>query len=133
MREINKASVNNVVLTLTEKVTITAPYYFLFEITNDLAKSISYCISNDTSAYTERYNEFSITETSTPIALNGEVSLSLSGFYKYKIYAQNSSTNLDPSLSDELVEQGKLFVNNEANTDEKYGATKYDSNEVYPD
>lgn len=94
------------VVTLEEKRTITNAYY-LFKFAHDQSSSISYCIPTDTSAYPERYNKFTITDTSNPTALSGQVNLN-AGFYKYYIYEQSSSTNLDPTGLT-LVEQGKAL------------------------
>jgi hypothetical protein len=58
----------------------------------------------DTSTFKERYNEFLFDEGVTD-AKTLEV-----GEHEYKIYAQISSNNLNPSLADELVETGLLKV-----------------------
>jgi len=44
--------------------------------------------------------------------LEGEVKLELTGFYKYRIFEQLSTTNLDPTLSDNTtpIEIGKVKV-----------------------
>lgn len=115
---INKASANTIVVTVTEKVTLTAPYYFLFVFTNDLSKEDKVCISANTSTATERYDKFVITEQSaTPNNLIGQITLTNTGFWKYKIYAQSSSTNIDPDDADELVEVGKCRVEGTQTTD----------------
>ena len=89
-------------LTLTEKTTISNPTY-LFSITQRQTNTTTNFIVSDVSAYTDRYNKFSVTEGSTFEVYSGE--------FLYKVYAQTSPTNLDPSLSDELVEEGILKVN----------------------
>jgi hypothetical protein len=61
-------------------------------------------ILTDTSTFKERYNEFLFDEGVTD-AKTLEV-----GEHEYKIYAQISSNNLNPSLADELVETGLLKV-----------------------
>lgn len=103
---ITKNSANTVVVTLEEKRTITSAYY-LFKFAHDQSSSISYCIPTDTSAYTERYNKFTITDQANPAPLSGQVNLN-TGFYHYYIYEQASSTNLDPTGLT-LVEQGKAL------------------------
>lgn len=95
---------NNFVLTLTEKVTLSSPK-FLFKFRNILENKSYYVIIADTSTYTRRYNEFSLTE-GTADALNGKVVLGVAGQYEYFVYEQTSTTNLDPTLSTGLVEQG---------------------------
>lgn len=88
-------------LTLTEKVTISNPY-FLFVFTNRTTSVETAIILTDVSTHTERYNQFDVTEGSTFTLDAGE--------YEYQVYAQTSSTNTDPSLSNELVESGVLKV-----------------------
>ena len=89
-------------LTLTEKTTIANPTY-LFSITHRLTNTTTNFILTDVSAYTERYNKFSVIEGTTFDVDSGE--------FLYRVYAQSSPTNLDPSLADELVEEGILKVN----------------------
>jgi hypothetical protein len=101
MLQIDKGETKNWFLTLTEKVTIS-PVYFLFSFTHRLTNTTTNVILTDISAYTERYNKFSVDESSLDI---------YSGEYMYRVYAQTSSSNTDPDLADELVEQGILKVN----------------------
>jgi hypothetical protein len=101
MLQINKAESKSWYLTLSEKTTIANPKY-LFSLTHRLTNTAYNFILTDTSAYVERYNEFAITEGTTVTLDAGE--------YQYEIYAQTSSTNLDPTLADELVEQGIVKV-----------------------
>lgn len=88
-------------LTLTEKVTISNPY-FLFVFTNRTTSVETAIILTDVSTHTERYNQFDVTEGTTFSLDAGE--------YEYQVYAQTSSTNTDPSLANELVESGVLKV-----------------------
>lgn len=114
---INKNTENAVVLTLSEKTTLD-PVYYLFEVINDTTNDVKCFLCTDISANKLRYNEFIITENVNEDLLNGTVSLFLSGYYKYSIYEQSSSTNLDPTLATNLVEVGKLrVVANETNID----------------
>ncbi len=88
---------NVVVLTLSEKVTIATPNY-LFEFINNQTQQKYYCISADTSLYTERYNKFTIVvKTTTPSPLIGEIQIPLGDEYTYNVYEQVSSTNLVPT------------------------------------
>jgi len=104
---LKKGTVNqNIALTLTEKTTISNPTY-LFEFESDQTKLKYYVISTDTSVAKQRINIFSI-EEGIDNPTNGQLILGPVGFYQYKIYAQTSTTNLDPDLSDEMVEQGKM-------------------------
>jgi hypothetical protein len=101
MLQINKAESKSWYLTLSEKTTIANPKY-LFSLTHRLTNTAYNFILTDTSAYVERYNKFPITEGTTVTLDAGE--------YQYEIYAQTSSTNLDPTLANELVEQGIVKV-----------------------
>lgn len=105
MLVIEKAESKNWYLTLTEKVTISNPY-FLFSFTHLLTDQVVNVILTDISTHKERYNQFAVVEGTTFTLLTGE--------YQYKVYAQTSSSNLDPDLSDELVEQGLLKCQLEA-------------------
>lgn len=87
-------------LTLTEKVTISNPY-FLFSVTHRQTMRVYNFILTDVSTFKDRYNKFSIDETDYNF---------YEGEYMYEVYAQTSSTNLDPSLANELVEEGILKV-----------------------
>jgi hypothetical protein len=88
---------NVVVLTLSEKITISSPN-FLFEFINNQTQIKYYCISADLSLYPERYNKFNIVvKTTTPSPLVGEIQIPLGDEYTYNVYEQVSSTNLNPS------------------------------------
>lgn len=101
MLQIDKAESKDWILTLTEKVTIS-PVYFLFSFTHRLSNSTTNVLLTDTSAYTDRYNKFAVTEGTTFTLDAGE--------YMYKVYAQTSPSNTNPDNADELVEQGILKV-----------------------
>jgi len=88
---------NVVVLTLSEKITISSPN-FLFEFINNQTQIKYYCISADLSLYPERYNKFNIiVKTTTPSPLVGEINIPLGDEYTYNVYEQVSSTNLVPT------------------------------------
>lgn len=100
---------NNIILTLTEKSTITNPVY-LFRFESDQTKQSYYCISTDLATDSEkvRFNKFSITEgVSNPT--NGSLILGLQGRYHFYIYEQVSTTNLDPTGLD-IVERGIMTL-----------------------
>jgi hypothetical protein len=106
---ITQATSNIVILTLTEKVTLSSPK-FLFVFKNDVTNVSYYFIAADTSSYTYRYNKFSITEMADGNPLIGQIQLSEEGFYGYTVYEQESSSNLDPALATGIVEVGKVLV-----------------------
>jgi hypothetical protein len=101
MLHINKAESKNWYLTLTEKTTISNPYY-LFSLKHRLTAVEYNFLLTDTSSYKERYNKFEITEGATVTLDAGE--------YLYRIYAQTSSVNTNPELANELVEEGIVKV-----------------------
>lgn len=106
---INKNTTNTVILTLSEKTTLTNAVY-LFEVINDMSNEVKCFIADDISTNKLRYNEFEFIENVTEDLLNGTFSLELSGFYKYNVYEQISTTNLDPLLALNLIDKGKLNV-----------------------
>lgn len=112
---INKNTTNKVILTLSEKTTLTNAKY-LFEVTNDMSNSVKCFIAADISTNKLRYNEFDFIENVTEDLLNGTFSLELSGFYKYNVYEQTSSTNLNPLLALNLIDKGKLNVVSQMST-----------------
>lgn len=95
-------------LTLTEKVTLSTPK-FLFKFRNITEKVSYYTIIADTSSFTRRYNRFSFTE-GTDDAVNGSLTLGAGGQYEYFVYEQASSSNLDPTLTGDLVEKGFMSL-----------------------
>jgi hypothetical protein len=105
---INKNSSNEVVLTLSERTSITSPTY-LFEFINDSTKQTKVFISQDLSINKERNNLFNIIETATEVPLTGRVSLTI-GDWKYNIYQQASTTNLVVANASGLVENGRVEV-----------------------
>ena len=106
---INKNTTNTVILTLSEKTTLTNAVY-LFEVINDMSNEVKCFIAADISTNKLRYNEFEFIENVTEDLLNGTFSLTLSGFYKYNVYEQASTTNLNPLLALNLIDKGKLNV-----------------------
>jgi len=103
---LNKDSVNQFDLTLTEKTTVSNVVY-LFEFKSDQTKERFFCIIEDTSLHPARYNAFTFTE-GNDVPLDGELVLGETGFYHYTVYEQTSTTNLDPDNTDGIVELGKM-------------------------
>ncbi len=109
MINISQDSSNTVVVTLTERGTAT---YYLFEFKSDTTEEVVYAIAQDLSLYPARYNRFTLAEVgnATPNPLNAEIKLSNEGQWRYYVYANSSSSNLDPAgLS--MLEQGIVKVN----------------------
>lgn len=107
---INKNANNTLILTLTEKVTISNPT-FLFRFTSDVTRETVVFIASNLSNYTDRYDEFLITETSGVTNFSsGVINLSPTGFWKYEVFEQASTTNLNPAQTGSLLETGKIKV-----------------------
>lgn len=103
MLHLTKGQTDNIVVTLTEKATLTNPnWLFIFEsrLTNE---TISFVIlgSADLSAYKERFNSFNL-------VVNTYFANKTSGEYTYSIYEQASSSNTNPALATGLVEVGQM-------------------------
>jgi len=113
---ITRATTNTVYATCTEKSVLTSPSY-IFKFHSDTRKEYRYCSATDTSTYPERYQQFSIVETTTPTALSNQVKLDISRSWKYYIYeltAAQLAAVTDFATVDydslTLVEQGKVKV-----------------------
>lgn len=109
---IEKATTNVVLLTLSERTTITNAYY-LFTFTNSTTNEVKSFIGLEDSINPFRANEFSIEENSTEDLVNSVVSLD-EGFWTYSIREQASSTNLIVASSGDVVEIGKVYVYEDA-------------------
>jgi hypothetical protein len=113
MININKNSQNVVVLTLTEKTTLTNPNY-LFSFENGNTREVTNFISTDLSQFKSRYNEFLISETGTTFVNLTASTINIKpGMYSYTIYQQTSPTNLNVSAATSVVEVGKVIVSGE--------------------
>ncbi|CAB4178117.1 hypothetical protein UFOVP1015_39 [uncultured Caudovirales phage] len=112
---------NNVVVTLTEKQTFTPLQYLFIFKSGNLGKQYG-CAADNISTFTGRYNEFIITQSSTPDLLNGVITLGEGGYYSYTIYGidevldlteltaaiQMSQSELETAYTVELLETGKM-------------------------
>ena len=111
MIKLDKETINRVIVTATENVTITAPVYFLFEFISDSTKFAKVFTAADISTNTCRYNEFLIeVTTGTEDLLTGVIDLKTNGYYTYNIYQMASETNLDIALTSGVVETGKVYL-----------------------
>ena len=110
MQIINKGQNNFLIFTLSEKVTLTNPYY-LFSFKHQVLMSSVNFIATDVSGFPTRFNKFLITETTGSVNLtSGVVSLPETGFYEYAIYEQTSSSNLNLANVTGLLEIGMVKV-----------------------
>jgi hypothetical protein len=102
MLKILKDSTSILIVTVTELTTVS-PVYYLFEFEHEQSFLKYYCILDNISLATERYDEFELVD-------GVDLNFDYDGYYTYRIYQQISSTNLDPLLSDGLVEEGRAHV-----------------------
>ena len=108
---------DNIIVTLNEKKTISAPYY-LFVYENVTTKEqVKFIINStaDLSLYPERYNDFVI---NTSVKFIGATI----GQWNYNIYEQDSSTNTNSTGLLE-VESGKMILTTDLFNYEGYEAT----------
>lgn len=125
---INRNTVNEVPLTLTEKVTIPDPFFvFSFQhlATLNEYQPLIYFTAPDISDYCNRYNLFEITEDDTGSTTGGNnIPLYLKpGQYEYKAY-QSETGSLDPLTFGGLLEEGKMIVGDMTEPDQDTGVTE---------
>lgn len=124
---------------MAEKSTLPNPIY-LFKFINQTSNVAYWFISEDTSLFKQRYNQFQLLETVdiNPIdTLNGIIELGFEGRYDYEIY-QTTLNNLDGldsaedaiSFIDKTVEVGIVDVVFAAEEYAKY-EVQSDTNIVY--
>lgn len=110
---ITRGTNNTLIMTLTEKSTLTNPYY-LMKMVNDLTYEVKrFVLAADLSSYTYRYNKFTLTEVNiagAELLTSGTVMLKPAGFWTYTVYEQTSSTSLVVENATTLVETGKAKV-----------------------
>lgn len=111
---IDRNEVNEVPLTLTEKVTIPNPFFvFSFQhlATLDEYQPLIYFTAPDLSDYCNRFNLFEITESDSGSKVGGNnIPLYLKpGQYEYKAY-ESVTGSLDPETFGNLLEEGKMIV-----------------------
>lgn len=111
---IKRNEINEVCLTLTEKVTIPSPFFILsFQhyATLDQEQTLIYFTTPDISNYICRYNLLKLTESDSGSTTGGnDVPLYLKpGQYEYRVY-QSTTDSLDPNTFGSLLEVGKMVV-----------------------
>jgi hypothetical protein len=102
MLRIERNQASTLIVTVSELTTIANPNY-LFQFIEEQSGDEVYCILTNISTGIPRYDEFIVTD-------GVDVTFPYNGFYTYKIYQQTSSVNLDPDLSQGLVEEGRAHV-----------------------
>ena len=123
MITIIQAQVNKIVFTLTEKVTITNPFFLLELLCDETNIKYFVVLGVDSSNDKGRYNAFLLTEKSSPNPLLSEIELKQRGFYHYIVYQQATDT-LTPT--GDILEVGKAFVKYTTPSDNYYnGRTEF--------
>ena len=119
---LRKGHTDQVIVTLTEKQTLTAPNYlfhFKQRTSNDV---VAFVLLNaaDLSTHKDRYNKFSI---------NGVTYFAskLAGEWEYKIYEQTSTTNVDPEDAGALLETGIMRLS----ATDNFAFTEYGTNNTF--
>jgi hypothetical protein len=117
-----KGQTSDVIITLTEKQTLTAPnylFYFINRTSNDIVAFVK-LNNTDTSAYKDRFNKFSINATTF-------FTNKLSGEWTYYIYEQASTSNVNPDLATSLLETGILRLSDSTT----FEFTEYETNNTF--
>ena len=97
---------NSLVVTVSQNATISNPEW-LFSFTHIFSKQQVRFIPVDVSSHKSRYDEFEVVE-GTGV---GEIRFPYEGLYTYAIYQQPlGSGNLNPALSDGVIENGQAIV-----------------------
>jgi hypothetical protein len=98
---LTKGATSQIILTLKEKQTLSAPNYLFVFTHRGSNVEVKFVLLNnqDTSAYKDRFNQFSlVTNTYFENYQDGE--------WDYIIYEQTSTSNLNPALATGVVEKG---------------------------
>ena len=107
------------VLTLTEKVTLTTPYYkfvFTHVLTGEEVSFVK-SVLDDESGYQSRYNQFTI----DPSVVFADKPV---GEWHYKVYEQEEADSEDTTS---LLEEGKMIMDRA----EEFSMTQYDSDTTF--
>lgn len=110
MIHFTKSTDSGIILTLTEKQTLTSPNYLFWFKSRGTNQEVKFVVLNaaDLSPHKDRYNEFSI-------PVNTHFGSSPEGDWEYKIYEQTSTTNLNPALAVGLLETGIMRLSDLGN------------------
>ena len=126
-----KNSTNNIVVTVSQDTNTNYSYY-LFVFTSLMNTATVSCTAQDTSTAHERYNLFSIEETSGAVSTSGQVFFTYAGDYYYEIYGKWENDLTVPNAT-ALLESGYARVEGTPYTynspDIDYTNKAYDPNE----
>lgn len=103
--KIIKNQANTLILTLSELANPSIPSNWLFVFTRDQNNTIYGALQlADISSFTDRYNEFTLTE-----GVNDDIEFPNVGDYQYECYQMPNDTSVNP-LDGTIVEVGKVRV-----------------------
>ena len=138
MIQLTRGTTNDIYLNLADVRTNSTGYFYLFALTNEMTQSTAYVISIKVST-NDRYDKLQIIENNTEVynEFNGfdTVKLFPEGFFKYIVYEQTSSSNLDPTDSSVVgeLDRGVAYVSSnpfmKESTFTEYSTT--DTNTIY--
>jgi hypothetical protein len=130
MIRITKGTSQSVYLTLTEKTTLTNPY-FLFEFISNDTGNKTYVTCNDFSDNTERFNRFTFSSSLGVGATAGGFDLD-GGTYDYQIWETQYANNLIVGSATGIVEIGLMqVVGTLSSTDQTWTANDGDTEYVF--
>jgi hypothetical protein len=121
MLKITKNSVNTIYCTVTEKTTLDPVYYLMALYSNDNRDTKVLRFSGDSSTNTQRWNIFSMEETT---AANedlelAKINLQAGSTYDYTIYQTSSASGTSISGAG-IVERGLLKVSNPSSSESTF-------------
>ena len=107
---IEKNTVNNIVLTLSERSQLVDPYYLIvFKSKFSTEDDYKYCSVQNQVSSNIRYDLVVITEQTNPVALDGEVYL-IEGEWSYNIYESQLPTLLVEETTGRVIQNGFIVV-----------------------
>ena len=119
---LTKGQTSDVIVTLTEKQTLSSPNYLFYFINRSDNDTVAFVKLNntDTSAYKDRFNKFSINASTY-------FNNTLAGEWTYYIYEQASTSNVNPDLATNLLETGILRLDDSTT----FEFTEYETNNTF--
>jgi hypothetical protein len=107
---IEKNTVNNIVLTLSERSQLVDPYYLIvFKSKFSTEDVYKYCSVQNQVSSNIRYDLVVITEQTNPVALDGEVFL-IEGEWSYNIYESQLPALLVEETTGRVIQNGFIVV-----------------------
>jgi hypothetical protein len=130
-----KNQANTVALTLNENQSTTL-HDWLFEFTNEFTGDVKYCSAVDVSLWPDRYNKFTITDSTIENAASGTLDFTPTGTWSYKIYEMPVAS--PPSLTTtgylKIVKTGVAIVyDSTETTNTNFNAEETKNNGVFND